>query len=152
MNISKNLTLRLIWNNKTFIQISIILTLYHTSFPTVYYIYKHFNFNRDNPLSRMFNRNTVKISYSCTKIMYNILSNHIKRLLNELIMRDRNPDVGFCNCRNKEECPLGGRCNSRNVIYQACISPMKQQRDGRRVYIGISTGKQPQTFIFQPKT
>ena len=96
------------------------------------------NFNRDNPLSRIFNRNTVKISYSCTKNMSNTLSNHNKRLLNELITRDRNPDMESCNCRNKEECPSGGLCNSRNVIYQACISPMEQQRDGERVYIGIS--------------
>ena len=90
------------------------------------------HFNRDNPLSRIFNRNTVKISYSCTKNMYNILSNHNKRLLNELITRDRNPDVESCNCRNKEECPLGGRFNSRNIVYQACISPMKEQKDGER--------------------
>ena len=98
------------------------------------------HFNRDNPLSRIFNRNTVKISYSCTKNMYNILSNYNKRLLNEIITRDRNPDVESCNCRNKEECPLGGRCKSRNVVYQACLSPMEQQRDRERVYIGISAG------------
>ena len=73
----------------------------------------------------------MKISYSCTKNMYNILSNHNKRLLNELITKDRNPDVGSCNCRNKEECPLGGRCNSRNVVYQAYISPMDSKRMGR---------------------
>ena len=97
------------------------------------------HFNRDNPLSGIFDRNPVKISYPCTKNMYNILSNHNKRLLNELITRDRNPDLKSCNCRNKEECPLGGRCNSRNV-YQACISPMEQQRDRERVYIGISAG------------
>ena len=104
------------------------------------------HFNRDNPLSRIFNRNTVKISYSCTKNMYNILSNHNKRLLNELITRDRNPDVESCNCRNKEECLLGGHCHSRNVIYQACISPMEQQRDRERVYIGISAGNWKQRW------
>ena len=104
------------------------------------------HFNRDNPLSRIFNRNTVKISYSCTKNIYNILSNHNKRLLNELITRDINPDVGSCNCRNKEEYPLGGRCNSRNVVYQACISPMEQQRDVERVYIGISAGNWKQRW------
>ena len=42
-------------------------------------------FNGDNPLSRIFNWNTVKISYSFTKNMYNILSNHNTRLLNELM-------------------------------------------------------------------
>ena len=104
------------------------------------------HFNRDNPLSRIFNRNTVKISYSCTKNMYNILSNHNKRLLNEPITRDRNPDVRSCNCRNKEECPLGGRCNSRKVAYQVCISPIEQQRDGERVNIGISAGNWKQRW------
>ena len=102
--------------------------------------------NGDNPLSRIFNRNTVKISYSCTKNMYNILSNHNRRLLNELITRDRNPDDGSCNCRNKEECLLGRHCNLRNVIYQTFISSIEHQRDGERFYIGISVGNWKQRW------
>ena len=101
---------------------------------------------RDNPLSRIFNRNTVKISYSCIKNMYNILSNHNRRLLNELTTRDRNPNVESCNSRNKEKCPLGGRCTTMNVVYQACISPMEQQKDRERVYIGISAGNWKQRW------
>ena len=89
------------------------------------------HFNRDNPLSRIFNRNTVKISYSCTKNMNNILSNH-NRLLNELIAKDRSPDVPSRNCKSKEECPLGGRCNSRNVVYQACISPIEHKKKKKK--------------------
>ena len=53
------------------------------------------HFNRDNPLNRICNRNTVKISYSCTKNISNILSNHNRKLLNELIARDRNQEVAF---------------------------------------------------------
>ena len=98
------------------------------------------HFNGDNPLNWILNGNTIKISYSCTKNMYNILSNHNRRLQNELITRDRNSDVGSCNCRSKEECPLGGRCNPRNVVYQACLSPIEHKRDGERVYVGISAG------------
>ena len=60
--------------------------------------------------------------------------------------RDRNPNVESCNCRNKEECSSGGRCTTRNVVYQACISPMEQQRDGERVYIGISAGSWKQRW------
>ena len=71
--------------------------------------------------------------------MNNVLCNH-DRLLDELITRDRNPDVGSCNCRNKEECPLGGRCNSRNVACQACISPIEHQRDEERVCIRFTAG------------
>ena len=43
-----------------------------------------------------------------------------------------NTDLESWNCRNKEEYPLGGCCNSRNIVYQAYISPMEQQRDGER--------------------
>ena len=41
------------------------------------------HFNKDNPLSKIFNRNSIKISYSCTNNMYEILNNHNKRLLDE---------------------------------------------------------------------
>ena len=89
------------------------------------------DFNTDNPLSKIFNRNTVKISYSCTNNMNNILNNHNRRLLNELIVKDRSPDVASCHCRSKEERLFGGRCNSRNVVYQACISPMEHKKTER---------------------
>ena len=42
------------------------------------------NFNRDNPLSKIFNRNTVKIGYSCSKNMNNILNNHISHIFSSL--------------------------------------------------------------------
>ena len=129
----KNKNRKVVWFNPPFCRLANI----NRGKYFLHLLDKHFN--RDNPLSRIFNRNTMKISYSCTKNMYYILSNH-KRLPNELITRDRNPDVESCNYRNKEVCPLGGRCNSRNAVYQACISPMEQQRDGERVYIGISAG------------
>ena len=130
----KNRNRKVVWFNPPFCRLANI----NIGKYFLHHLDKHFN--RDNPLSRIFNRNTVQLSYSLTKNMYNILSNHNKRLLNELITRDGTPDVESCNCRNKEECPLGGRCNSRNVVYQACISPMEQQSDGERVYIRISAG------------
>ena len=126
----KNSNRKVVWFNPPFCRlVNINIGKYF-----LYLLDKHFN--RDNPLSRIFTRNTVKISYSCTKNMYNILSNHNKRLLNELITRDMNPDVGSCNCRNKEECPLGGRCNSRNSYTRHAFLLW----DGERGYIGISAG------------
>ena len=50
------------------------------------------------------------------------------------------PDVASCNCRSKGEYPLIGRCNSKNVVYQACISPMEHNNDEEMVYIDISAG------------
>ena len=95
----KNRNRKVVWFNPPFCRLANI----NIGQYFLHLLDKHFN--RDNPLSRIFNRNTAKISYSCTKNMYNILSNYNKRLLNELITRDRNPDVESCNCRNKEVCP-----------------------------------------------
>ena len=88
----------------------------------------------------------IYISYSCTKNMKNILNNHNRGLLEELIVNDRSSDFASCNGRSKEECPLSGRCNSRNAVYQACISPMEYKKDGERVYISISTGNWKQRW------
>ena len=81
------------------------------------------HFNRDNLLRKVFDRNTVKISHSCTKNMHSILNNHNRRLLDELNRNSGGPDVASCNCKSKEECSLGRRYNSKNVVYLACISP-----------------------------
>ena len=35
---------------------------------------------------------------------------------------------------------MGRQCNLKNVIYQACISPMEYNNDGERVYLGIPAG------------
>ena len=72
--------------------------------------------------------------------MHTIVNNHNRRLLNELNRNNGGPDEVFCNCRRKGVCPLGRWCNSKNVVYQACISPCEYNDDGERVYIGISAG------------
>ena len=70
--------------------------------------------------------------------MDSILNNHDRWLLDELNRNSGGPDVVYCNCRSKGECPLGGRCSSKNVVYQACISPMEHNNDEEWVYRGIS--------------
>ena len=52
--------------------------------------------------------------------MARILSAH-----NAKILRNDEPHQDPpCNCRNKDECPMDGKCNYRNVIYQATITPL----------------------------
>ena len=79
--------------------------------------------------------------------MHSILNKHYRKLLDELNRNSGGPDMVSCNCRSKGECPSGGQYNSKNVVYQACISPMEQNNDGERVYIGISTGNKKQNYI-----
>ena len=63
------------------------------------------HFNGDNPLRKMFDKNTVKISYSRTKNMHIILNNHNRKLLDELNRNGGGPDVISCNFINKGDTP-----------------------------------------------
>ena len=42
----------------------------------------------------------------------------------KILKKDDLPQDDPCNCRKKEECPMEGKCNSKNVIYQATITPL----------------------------
>ena len=43
------------------------------------------------------------------------------------------------NCRVREECPVGGKCNFENVVYKATIFPMENRKE-IIIYFGISAG------------
>ena len=52
--------------------------------------------------------------------MAKILSAHNAKILRN----DEPPQDQPCNCRKKNECPMEGKCNYKNVIYQATITPL----------------------------
>ena len=62
------------------------------------------NFSRNHRLHKIFNRNRVKVSYSCTKNMKTKINNHNKNILG----KKPSIDTSTCNCRKKEDCPLNG--------------------------------------------
>ena len=70
-------------------------------------IKKHFP--KGNSLSKTFNKNTVKVSYSrmgnISSNISSIISSHNKNILNPV----SNTKYG-CNCRSKESCPLQNKC------------------------------------------
>ena len=70
------------------------------------------HFPKANPLSKIFNKNTIKISYSCTRNVKSIISSH-----NKQILPPKNKQVG-CNCRVKNSCPLDNKCLTSQLIYQ----------------------------------
>ena len=57
------------------------------------------HFPKSNQLHKIFNKNTVKVSYSCMNNMSSIISSHNNRLL-----RPRTTKYG-CNYRTRENCP-----------------------------------------------
>lgn len=93
-------------------------------------IEKHFT--EENKLSKIFNKNNVKISYSCTKNITDIIKNHNKKMTTyKNVTKDP-----ICNCRNRATCPLQGNCQITNTIYKAKVST----NNNTMHYIGATEG------------
>ena len=80
--------------------------------------FKLFNkhFPKNNQLHKVFNKNTVKLSYSCMKNMSSIISAHNKNVLRPSI------NTYGCNCRVKANCPLNNKCQISRIVYRADVS------------------------------
>ena len=83
-------------------------------------------------LHKLFNRNNVKISYSCLPNIKSIINAHNRKVLYP------SPTIGrrTCNCINTSQCPLQQRCLSNNILYQANITPLGENSE-TKVYYGI---------------
>ena len=80
------------------------------------------HFPPGSKLRKIFNPNTVKLSYSCTPNVAAIIKRHNTRVCNPEPQRDL-PEK-HCNCRGgAEECPLKGECLSTGVVYEAEVRP-----------------------------
>ena len=68
------------------------------------------HFPKENKLRKIFNRNTIKISYSCMNNTKQIIDNHNKRILNASKHTDKSTDNSVdnksCNCRQKNSALL----------------------------------------------
>ena len=80
------------------------------------------HFPKDHKLRKIFNRNTIKISYSCMNNAKQIIDNHNKQILKSYTQANdtaaANPNTiqnkKTCNCRQKNTCPLEGNYNHRS--------------------------------------
>lgn len=62
----------------------------------------------------MFNRNTMKPSYSCTGNLLNVIKNHNVTILET--ERSRREEKKICNFKNKINCSLGGEGYTDDII------------------------------------
>ena len=92
-------------------------------------IKKHFL--KKHKFYKIFNRNTVKVSYSCMENMGNIIKKHNRAILN------RKPTISEdgCNCRRKTRCPLKNKCLITSIIYEANVASDSENREKK--YIGL---------------
>ncbi|XP_047145701.1 uncharacterized protein LOC124818701 [Hydra vulgaris] len=91
----------------------------------------HFPVNRK--LRKIFNRNSIKVSYSCMQNIKCIISSHNHKILQS----KRNITTKTCNCITKTACPLSNQCLVSNIVYQATVSS-NDPDPKEKVYFGIS--------------
>ena len=76
---------------------------------------KHFPVN--SVLHPVINRHTVKLSYRVTDNCENVIQKHNNKILSE---KPKDSEAK-CNCRDKQNCPVNKKCNSKAVIYKARV-------------------------------
>jgi hypothetical protein len=94
------------------------------------------HFPRDHRYHKIFNRQTVKLSYSCCSNVNSLITQHNRKLLRQhegatTPEPDSHPG---CNCRNKELCPMSGHCLQAAVIYKATVC----SKNDEKFYIGAT--------------
>ena len=84
------------------------------------------------PLHKYFNRNSIKVSYSCMPNMSSIIASHNRKIFN---IKTSNSEKG-CNCRGwVASCPLNGKCLTEALVYKATV----QSGDQKAEYIGLAS-------------
>ena len=88
------------------------------------------HFPKSHNLHKIFNRNTLKVSYSCMQNISKIYKGH-----NKAIMSTKVNDLGTsCNCISKVECPMDGSCKISNVVYKCNVTSSQPPK----VYFGLA--------------
>ena len=80
------------------------------------------HFPRNNRLHKLFNRHTVRVSYSCSENMKTYIKRHNNKILKRNDSQDNPPNTNSthpCNCRNPMKCPVKGNCLQSSVLYEA---------------------------------
>ena len=97
------------------------------------------HFPRHHKYHSLFNKNNVKVSYSCMDNMQSIINKHNKKVTSI----DTKPNAqDQCNCRDKDQCPIDNNCLTSAVIYNARVTT----GDTTKNYIGLTEGTFKQRF------
>ena len=90
------------------------------------------HFPRSHKLSKIFNLNTIKISYSSMPNVKKLIKQYNLKILN----KGRDKIQRSCYCRIKESCLLNGKCLHQCMVYKAEVSTNTTYKE----YYGVSEG------------
>ena len=98
-------------------------------------------FQVTNPLNKIFNKNNIKLSYSCNPDINSIInkSNAIKPY------KEQYNEAPKCNCNNKIVCHLNGKCRCECIVYKVEVYNSKPHNcKNKKVYSGSTKGTRKQ--------
>ena len=92
------------------------------------------HFGEGHAYHSLFNRSNVKLSYCCMANVKSIIKAHNTDVLKKKCGAKEN--IKSCNC-TRFECPLQGKCRTKNVIYEAEVTT----KPSVKTFVG-STGRE----------
>ena len=98
--------------------------------------------SQDHKLRKIFNRNTIKISYSCMNNTKQIIDNHNKRILTASMQTDDTATAATinnktCNCWQRTHArSMETACNHHHHHYQATVT--RKDNNTTETYIGLT--------------
>ena len=101
------------------------------------------HFPKHYKLNKIFNKNTLKLSYCCMEMMTGFIQHHNIKILFAESNENRS-----CNCRNKECCPLEGYCVMECMVYEAKVST----ENNFKLYYVTCKGKFKSCFYYHTKS
>ena len=99
------------------------------------------HFPQNSKLSKIFNRNTLKVSYSCMPNVATIIKRHNARVCADAKIASKPKQ---CNCRQPGQCPLKGECLTSSIVYRATVTTSETAMP--RHYIGSTETTFKQRF------
>ena len=89
------------------------------------------HFPRQHKFYKIFNKNNVKVSYSCIPNVKSKIDAH-----NKWILAPTNAYIDrTCNCTRNTICPLDNNCLTKSIVYEATISSNFQNYEPRNILV-----------------
>ena len=97
-------------------------------------------FPEGHKLRKIFNKNTLKLSYSCMPNVKRKIDQH-----NHSLLHGKQNDPKPCVCTNYE-CPLDKRCRQADIVYQASVTDARNNQTNTETYIGMTALEFPARY------
>ena len=100
------------------------------------------HFQPSHKLHKLFNRHTVRVSYSWTENMKSFIRKHNNHTLTKNTTQNHttNKEPRKCNCRRPDECPVAGNCSAKSLVYQAKVTTTDNGETKK--YIGVTSNNE----------